>query len=302
MTESDEAQPDDSRPAHSDEAGCRAGGSREAIVERWERAAAGWGKRADQVRAYGMAASAWMIEHADLQPGHRVLELAAGPGDTGFLAAELIRPGGTLISSDHSEAMLRLARQRAQAFGIDNVEFQQLDLEWIDLETASVDAVLCRWGLMLVVDSGAAAREMRRVLRPGGRVALAVWDEPEHNPWAAVPIRALIALGHAEAPPPDAPGMFALAPPGRLSELLQSAGFVDVVVADVELDRSYTDIEAFVAETRDLSVAFADAFERASADERAEIVQTIATLTAPYTGADGTLRFPGKSLVAVANA
>jgi SAM-dependent methyltransferase len=276
--------------------------AREAMLERWERAAAGWGKRADQVRAYGMPASAWMIDHLDLQAGHRVLELAAGPGDTGFLAAELIRPGGTLISSDHSEAMLQLARERAQAFGIDNVEYKQLDLEWIDLATASVDAVLCRWGVMLVVDSGAAAREMRRVLRPGGRVALAVWDEPEHNPWAAVPIRALIALGQAEPPPPDAPGMFSLAAPGRLLALLQSAGFIDVVVAAVELDRTYTDIEAFVAETRDLSVAFADAFQRASAEARAEITQTIATLAAPYTGADGSLKFPGKSLVAAANA
>jgi SAM-dependent methyltransferase len=155
---------------------------------------------------------------------------------------------------------------------------------------------------MLVVDSGAAAREMRRVLRPGGRVALAVWDEPEHNPWAAVPIRALIERGHAEAPTPDAPGMFSLAAPGRLSELLESAGFVDVVVAAVELDRSYTDIEAFVAETRDLSMAFTDVFQRASAEQRAEIIETIATLAAPYTGADGSLEFPGKSLVAAANA
>ena len=119
-----------------------------------------------------------MIDALSPQPGQRVLELAAGPGDTGFMAAELIVPGGTLICSDGAEAMLDVARERAAAQGISNVEFRQLELEWIDLPTADVDAVLCRWGIMLVVDSETAAREIRRVLKPGGRAALAVWDGP----------------------------------------------------------------------------------------------------------------------------
>ena len=84
-----------------------------------------------------------------LGPGQRVLELAAGPGDTGFMAARLIEPGGTLICSDAVAGMLDVARERAEEQGIDNVEFKQLQLEWIDLPTASVDVVLCRWGVML---------------------------------------------------------------------------------------------------------------------------------------------------------
>ena len=115
------------------------------------------------------------------------------------MAAELIRPGGTLISSDGAEAMLEVARGRAAAAGIDNVEFQQLELEWIDLPTASVDAVVVRWGIMLIVDPDAAAREIRRVLRAGGRAALAVWDLPERNPWATIPSAAMIELGMAIA-------------------------------------------------------------------------------------------------------
>jgi ubiquinone/menaquinone biosynthesis C-methylase UbiE len=139
---------------------------------RWDRAAGGWGRRADRLREGTLPVSAWMVEHARLQPGHRVLELAAGPGDTGFLAAELISPGGTLVCSDGSEAMLEIARERAQQFGLDNVEFARLELEWIDLPTASVDAVLCRWGVMLTVDPAAALTEIRRVLRPGGTATL----------------------------------------------------------------------------------------------------------------------------------
>src|SRR5450432_881180 len=157
--------------------------------EAWERAAAGWGKRADRIRDWGMPVSVAMVDALGLNPGQRVLELAGGPGDTGFMAAELVRPSGTLISSDGADAMLDVARARAAELGIDNVEFKQLELEWIDLETASVDAVLVRWGIMLIVDPAAAAQEIRRILRPGGRAAFAVWDKPEHNPWAVIPGR-----------------------------------------------------------------------------------------------------------------
>ena len=155
---------------------------RAASRQMWERAAAGWGSRADRVRNWGMPVSVAMIDGLGLQPGQRVLELAAGPGDTGFMAAELIRPGGTLLCSDGAEAMLDVARGRAAQAGIDNVEFAQLELEWIDLPAASVDAVLCRWGIMLIVDPEAAAHEIRRVLRSGGRAAFAVWDSPAAQP------------------------------------------------------------------------------------------------------------------------
>src|SRR5947199_6845213 len=200
------------------------------MLERWERGAAGWSRRADSIQEFGMRVSVWMVEHLDLQPGQTVLELASGPGDTGFLAAELVRPGGTLISSDASRAMLGVAAGRARDLGVTNVQFKRLELEWIDLPTASVDAILCRWGLMLTFDPGAALQEARRVLRPGGRIALSVWDVPERNPWATIPNRALLELGHIEPPDPDAPGMFALADPGRLKELAYEAGFIDVIV------------------------------------------------------------------------
>src|ERR1700753_1301991 len=138
------------------------------LLDAWDQQAPGWGRQADGTRAVGMPVSAWMIEHAQLQPGETILELAAGPGDTGFMAAERVLPGGRLICSDGSEEMLTVAKERADEQGVPNVEFKQLQLEWIDEETASVDVILCRWGFMLPVDPAAAFRECRRVLRPGG--------------------------------------------------------------------------------------------------------------------------------------
>ncbi len=131
--------------------------------------------------------------------------------------------------------MVEIARSRAAKLGISNVEFRQLELEWIDLPTASVDAVLCRWGLMLLVDPDAAAQEIRRVLRAGGKAALAVWDLAARNPWATIPSQTMIALGHSEPPDPTAPGMFSLAAPGRLQGLLETAGFTEVIVKPVAL-------------------------------------------------------------------
>jgi SAM-dependent methyltransferase len=268
----------------------------------WENAAAGWGKRADRVRDWGMPVSVAMVDALSLQPGQRVLELAAGPGDTGFMAAELIRPGGTLISSDGAEAMLQVARQRAVEAGVANVEFKQLELEWIDLPTASVDAVLCRWGIMLIVDPAAAAQEIRRVLRTGGQAAFAVWDGPERNPWATIPGQVLIELGHAEPPDPAAPGMFTLAADGRLQELLEGAGFLDVSIEAVDLHRRYDALDQYLEETLDMSPMFGTRFQALEPEQQAEVGERVIAAAEPFTAADGSVVLPGSSLVASAAA
>ncbi|HEX3831042.1 MAG TPA: methyltransferase domain-containing protein, partial [Solirubrobacteraceae bacterium] len=262
---------------------------RSATRDAWERAAAGWGKRADRIRDWGMPVSAAMVEALALRPGQRVLELAAGPGDTGFMAAQLVGPGGTLVSSDGADAMLDVARARAAELGVDNVEFRQLELEWIDLETATVDAVIVRWGIMLIVDPEAAAREVRRILRPGGRAAFAVWDTPQKNPWAVIPGRAMVELGHAEPPEPGAPGMFSLAGDGQLAELLEGAGFQDVVVSPVSVTRHYDALDGYLEETLDMSPLFSATYRELSADEQAAAVAAITTAAQPFVADDGSV-------------
>jgi SAM-dependent methyltransferase len=272
------------------------------MLDAWDRQSAGWGRQADRVRDDGMPVSLRMLELARLQPGERVLELAAGPGDTGFLAARQIAPGGTLICSDGSEAMLAVARERAAEQGIDNVEFRQLQLEWIDLPTASVDAILCRWGVMLTVDPAAALLECRRVLRPGGRIALAVWDVPDANPWSMTLSRTLIDLGLAPPPEPGAPGPFALSAPGALAELLADAGFVETVVEPVAISRSYATVLTWIGETRDLSMTFGRIWADLDDADRRQVREQAEARAVAFVDADGGLTLPGSSLVGLATA
>jgi SAM-dependent methyltransferase len=297
-------------------------------LEHWDAAAPGWVARQESLRRLSEPVSQWMIEAIEPQPGQRVLELAAGLGETGFRVAELVAPIGGVITSDQSEAMLEGARERAAQLGLNNVEFQAFNAEWIDLPLASVDAVLCRWGYMLMADPAVALRETRRVLRPGGRLALAVWDAPARNPWAALPALELrerglgepIAPGDGVAPGaagksgtrlggtqagdslPSEPGPFALGDRARVYDLLEHAGFADAWVDALELTERCASFQEFWDITLDLSRNFHDAVLALPAKRIEQVRSSLQERFAPYTAPDGSLAIPMRTLVAIATA
>ncbi len=279
-----------------------AGAHRQASLEGWEDAASGWVRRQQMLRDLGAPVSHWMIGEIAPQPGQRVLELAAGLGETGMLAAELVAPMGGVIISDQAEAMLEGARARAIELGLSNLEFQVLNAEWIDLPLASVDAALCRWGYMLMADPATALSETRRVLRPGGRVALAVWDDVESNPWALLPARELSERGLTSAQAAGQPGPFALGSSARVESLLAEAGFTELHVEALDLMRRHDSFEELWDVTLDLSRTFHDAVLSRPQPEIDEIKGSLAERFTPYETADGTLAVPGRTLVASATA
>jgi SAM-dependent methyltransferase len=238
----------------------------------------------------------------DPQPGQRVLELAAGLGETGFLAAELVAPVGGVITSDQADAMLDGARKRAGELGLTNVEFQVLNAEWIDLPVASVDIVLCRWGYMLMVDPAAALAETRRVLRPEGHVALAVWDSLDCNPWALHPAAELIERGLTDPPPTGAPGPFALGEKLRVRGLLEQAGFQEAWVQRLDLTQKVGSFDEFWDTTLDLSRNFHDAVLSRPEPEIADIRASLAKRLAEFTASDGSLEIPMSTLAGVGTA
>ena len=275
---------------------------RSASLERWARAASGWGAHREIMQAAFRPVSGWLVDAIEPQPGHRVLELAAGPGDTGFLAAELIAPGGTLISSDAVEEMLEIARARAAELGIQNVEFQTIDAEWIDLPTASLDGVLARWVYMLLADPEAALRETRRVLRPGGRVAFAAWTGPAENPWTAVAQEEVRALAGIAEPDLDAPNMFAFRDPERISALLEATGFTDIVIEQVDVELRYDDLDSWWDVALDVSSNLMEHVGMLTPAQRDDARDAIDARLAMYVAQDGSVTLPGRTHVAAANA
>ena len=231
-----------------------------------------------------------------------MLELAAGPGDTGFLAAELIAPGGTLISSDAVQEMVELARARAAELGISNVEFRTIDAEWIDLPTADVDGVLARWGYMLVADPATALGETRRVLRPGGRLALAAWADPSENPWAAAPTTELVAMGAIEQPDLDAPNMFAFRDPQRIAGLLEDAGFTEIAIEQLAVSFGFESLDDWWDTQLEISTSLAGAVGALTPAQRDDLRDAIDARLAAYVADDGSVALPGCTHVAAASA
>ena len=275
---------------------------REDARRRWEAAAAGWEARREEFQAALQPVSMWLVERVAPQPGYTILEVAAGPGDTGLLAAELVQPGGKVILTDLAEAMVRAAQRRAEALGIRNVETRRMDAEWLDLPTASVDGVLSRFGYMLVADPGTALREARRVLRPGGRAALAAWTAPEENPWLSAIGSTMVELGHADPPAPGEPGPFAFAEPGRIQALLEETGFDDIVVRTLEFYFRFASSDEHFEHQRALSTRLDEQLAALSPAEHTRLRDAIDAKLAPFTAPDGSLEVPARTWVAAASA
>lgn len=141
----------------------------------------------------------------------------------------------------------------------------------MDLEDNSVDGVLCRWGYMLMADPAAALAETRRVLRDSGRLAFSVWNAPDRNQWAFVPAMVLVESGHLPPPEPGAPGIFALADPDRIRELLLAAGFGDPEIEEVAVEFGYDNPEFHWTKVMELAGPIAEVVEGLPDDERERV-------------------------------
>jgi SAM-dependent methyltransferase len=273
---------------------------RAALVE-WEAMAPGWERRREYLRDFSQGITDWMVAQLDPKPGQTILELGAGTGETGFAAARLIGDSGRLISTDLPPAMVEVAKRRAGEVGVENAEFRVMDAEHIDLESESVDGILCRWAFMLMPDPGAAIAESRRVLRPGGKLALAVMGGPAQNPWAASVAMSIVGLGLIPPIDPNAPGgLFSLADTERLRELLGRAGFDDVRIEEMEFHLRFADFEDYWSFCREFAGAVAILLRSFSDDERAAVREATERATGRFRTGQG-YDLPGLSVNALAS-
>jgi len=264
----------------------------EAIAPTWER-------RRTDIEEISIPVREWMVRELAPRDGDTVLELAAGTGDTGFEAAAAIGGRGRLLSTDFSPTMLEAARRRGAELGVENVEYRVIDAERIELDDDAVDGVLCRFGYMLMADPAVALAESRRVLRPGGRLTLAVWGPPERNPFFTAVVIAMVQAGHLEPPDPESPGLFSLASEERTRALLEGAGFEQVRTEEVAVRFEIPSIDEYVAVIADTAGSIALAVRGLSEAAREGVkAQAEATLER-FAGPNG-YEIPGVVLCAVA--
>jgi len=195
----------------------------------WRNAAPGWRAWLEVLEAAdgGQAVSRSLVQLARIGPGDAVLDVAAGYGEPGLTAARAVAPGGHVVCTDISAEMLAVGRERAAAAGLDNVEFLELDAEELAFKGASSDAVLSRQGLQFLPDVPGVLARLHSFLKPGGRLAAAVWGPPQTVQFAA-PVPLIRAELQLPPPPAGIPGPFALADAGQLAGLVEAAGFTDV--------------------------------------------------------------------------
>jgi len=269
---------------------------RAVLRDQWAGVAPAWAEGAEEIDEHNAGTSAAMLELAAIRPGERVLELACGPGGVGLDAAAQAAPGEVVLS-DVAAEMTEIAAARAAARGLGNVATRVLDLEAIDEPDASYDVVLCREGLMLVVDPARAAREIARVLRPGGRASVAVWGARERNPWLGTLFDAIGEQLSAPVPPPGVPGPFSLPHLEVLAGLLRAAGLGDVRGREVSAPFRPRSLQAWWERVPKIAGPVAKMLAGMPAEAVAAIRDRALAGLAPYAGPHG-VEIPGLTLVA----
>jgi ubiquinone/menaquinone biosynthesis C-methylase UbiE len=274
---------------------------RHRVHQMWGSVAESWGANADHVEERSQEVTRKMIEAVGPAPGEEVLELACGAGGLGLVIADHVAPGGRVVLSDVAPEMVAIAAARAarpaQA-GAATVEVsaQRIDLEQIDLPDASVDIVVCREGLMFALDPARAASEFARVLRPGGRAAIAVWGPRNRNPWLAVLADAVQEHTGSPVPPPGVPGPFSLGDDGALASTLAGAGLEQVRVEEVAVPTRDASFDDYWVLRTDLAGPLKSRLQGLPLPDREAIRQTVRGRLSRYQTAAG-LEIPGLAYI-----
>jgi SAM-dependent methyltransferase len=202
--------------------------------EQWQHAAEPWHRWGPTLETWLGEATEAMLDVARVTAGARVLDIAAGAGGQTLSAARRVGPDGAVLATDIAPAILAYAERAAHEAGLRNVAVQAVDAEALDVEASSFDAAICRLGLMFLPSLAVALADVRRALRPGGRLGAIVFSTPERNGFFSVPLGIVRRRAGLGPPVPGQPGPFSLGAPGTLAEALDAAGFGAVEVRPVD--------------------------------------------------------------------
>lgn len=266
----------------------------------WSNATSAWDERREFVEDVKSDLSTAMVAALALSPGDAVLEIGAGTGDFAVRLADAVGPQGRVLATDLSAGMVELVRR----VGSDR---QQLSAAVADatatgLEGSSYDAVASRMVLMLLADPQQALTEWKRVLRPAGRLAVAVWGPPEHNTWlVAVGMSAMIHGAISGGPPTGPGGVFSLGSADALHDAVGGAGFHAVNVQTIDLQARFATADQHFDTVAAMAAPLRDALSAATPETLSAIRATSAEIIAAHRCDAGYL-IPAQALLCTADA
>jgi ubiquinone/menaquinone biosynthesis C-methylase UbiE len=221
-----------------------------------------------------------ILELCNLSPGLSLLEVASGPGMLAREAARRVGPNGGVVGADIAEAALDAGRKRAAAEGIVNIRFQVEDAEAMSFADASFDRIICSMGLMHFPDAAAAARDMLRVLKPGGRLIASVWGDETRVPFLACALHCL--KRNLQPPKTERPSIFRFGSKDALSALMQSAGFADVRIETAGIEAAVPDAATYWRNFLDLAGVTTVALAKLPQEMQDKLAADVATDLEPY--------------------
>jgi len=273
-------------------------GFREAQQRNWDSAAVGWMEWSEFNDRAGRQISERLVELAGVQPGSRVLDVAAGCGEPALTAARRAGPGGRVVATDISAEMLTFARQRAAAAGLANVEFVESDASSLDFPPASFDAAVSRWGIIFEPGAEVAARRIRGFLEPGARMAIASWGEPDQVPFLSIPRRTTMERLGVPPPAPGTPGPLSRPTPAAIGGLLEGGGFSEVAVERGEVIYEFDSPQHFTAYVRAIAAPIRAMIEQHAGEAQEEAWDAITQAAVEAGGGSGPLSLSNAVLLA----
>ncbi len=259
--------------------------------ETWDKFSGGWDKWDDLVMQWLAAAGDEIVRSLDVAEDQHDLDIASGTGEPGFTIARLA-PKGRVVLTDISPKMLAAAKRRADEQGLDNVEIKECSADQLPFDDGTFDSVSCRFGFMFFPDVQTAANEMVRVLKPGGKLATAVWAQPEGNAWMTLPMSVIAGEVDMPAPDPKGPGMFRCATPGMMADVFTAAGLHDVRETDVTFTMGISSPEEYWHLLTEVAAPVVGALSQVDDATRDRIAAKVIEGAGGYTK-DGQTQMPG---------
>ncbi|HEX6115939.1 MAG TPA: class I SAM-dependent methyltransferase [Solirubrobacterales bacterium] len=275
---------------------------REGQRKQWDAAATGWDKWSEMMEGATEGVSQRLSELAEVKPGSRVLDVAAGYGAASLTAAGIAGPEGRVVATDISTEMLAFGRKHAADAGLDNMEFVESAAAALDFPDDSFDAAISRWGIIFDPDGEGAAARVRGFLVDGGRMAISSWGEPEQVPFLSIPMKTVMGVLGVEPPPPGTPGPLSRPTPEAIGGLLEGGGFADVETEQLEVEMEWESPEQFTTFVREIAPPIRAMMAGQPQERQDEAWNAITEAVREHAGGDGQVRMPGLVLLAAGRA